>query len=63
MLASNDGNKFLRLGWTWCQDLEIYAVMKHVDSKDTVQAFIVLNLFLSFFYVDHFFDFMSLSIL
>lgn len=61
--TSNDGNEFLRLGWTLCQGLQIHAVkILHEDSRYTAQAFIILDVFLLFFYVNHFFDFMSLSI-
>lgn len=33
--ASNDGNEFLRSGWTRCQGLEIHAAKMHVDSQNT----------------------------
>lgn len=62
--TSYDGNEFLRLGWTPCQGLKIHAMKTlHVDPWHKVQAFIALDIFLLFFYVNRFFDFMSLLIL
>lgn len=65
--SSNDGNEFLRLSWPQCQGPEIHAAeMLHVDSKRTLRHLwleYLLNVFLLLFQVNHFFDFVSLSIL